>query len=254
MSLSIVLAVVDPRHLAEELASQLTADGYEIHQAHSSRHAVSLIASRHADVLILGALERPAVALALLRDLREGTLDARAWPELPAITLSPLVAGDRELDALRAYEAGRDHHLPAGAGYLHLRAVLQAIARRAHGVTRRVHRVGPIEVDTVAREVRVDGIAVDLSAKEFALLAALAREPRRVFTKDELLRDVWGFKGSARTRTVDSHACRLRRKLSERGARAVVNVWGVGYRLSDIEPPRSQCACAGRRRHAGRPG
>jgi DNA-binding response OmpR family regulator len=239
MSLSIVVAVVDPRRLAGELASQLTADGYELHQADSSRHAVSLLASRHADVLILGALERPSVALALLRELREGTLAPHAWPELPTITLAPLVAGDRELDALRAYEAGSDHHLPAGAGYLHLRAVVQAIARRAHGLTRRVHRVGPIEVDTVAREVRVDGAPVELSAKEFALLAALARDPRRVFTKDELLRDVWGFKGPARTRTLDSHACRLRRKLSDHGARAVVNIWGVGYRLSDVEPPRS---------------
>jgi DNA-binding response OmpR family regulator len=239
MSLSIIIAVVDPRHLADELASQLTADGYEIHQAYNSRHTISLIAGRHADVLILGALERPSVALTLLRELREGALDPHAWPELPAITLASLVAGDRELDALRAYEAGSDHHLPVGAGYLHLRAVLHALTRRAYGLTRRVHRVGPIEIDTVAREVRVDGIAVDLSAKEFALLAALAREPRRVFTKSELLRDVWGFKSPARTRTLDSHACRLRRKLSEHGARAVVNIWGVGYRLSDIDPPRS---------------
>ena len=239
MSLSIVVAVVDPRHRADELASQLTADGYELHQAHSIRHAVSLLASRHADLFILGALERPSVALALLRELREGALDPRAWPELPTITLAPLVAGDRELDALRAYEAGSDHHLPDDAGYLHLRAVVHAIVRRAHGLTRRVQRVGPMEIDTMAREVRVDGIVVDLSAKEFALLAALAREPRRVFTKGELLRDVWGFKSGARTRTLDSHACRLRRKLSDHGARAVMNVWGIGYRLSDLEPPRS---------------
>jgi DNA-binding response OmpR family regulator len=239
MSLSIIIAVVDPRHRADELANQLTADGYELHQAHSSRHAVSLLASRHADLLLLGALERPSVALALVRDLREGALDPRAWPELPTITLAPLVAGDRELDALRAYEAGSDHHLPADAGYLHLRAVVHAIARRAHGLTRRVQRVGPIEIDTVAREVRVDGALVDLSAKEFALLAALAREPRRVFTKGELLRDVWGFTSAARTRTLDSHACRLRRKLSEHGAQAVMNIWGIGYRLSDLERPRS---------------
>jgi len=61
---------------------------------------------------------------------------------------------------------------------------------------------------------------------EFSLLTTLASDPRRVFTKDELLRDVWGFRAPGRTRTVDSHACRLRRKLSEHGAQAVVNVWG----------------------------
>lgn len=61
----------------------------------------------------------------------------------------------------------------------------------------------------------------------------LAREPRRVFTKSELLREVWGHEGGDRTRTLDSHACRLRTRLAELGERAVINVWGVGYRLLD---------------------
>jgi DNA-binding response OmpR family regulator len=238
MPLSILLAVADAGPSSRgELAEQLAADGHDVHQAHHSRHTVALLAGRHLDVLILGALEHPAAALALLRELRAGTLDARAWPELPTITLAPLLGVD-ELDALRAYEAGSDHHLPVGAGYLHQRAVLDALARRTRGATRRVHQVGAIEIDTAAREVRVAGTRVEVSAMEFALLGALANDPRRVFTKDELLRDVWGFRSPGRTRTLDSHACRLRRKLAEHGARAVVNVWGVGYVLSDSEPPR----------------
>jgi DNA-binding response OmpR family regulator len=238
MPLSILVAVANRPELRDVLADQLTADGHDVHQAHHSRHATSLLAGRHIDVLMLGALERPSATLALLRELRAGTLDPRAWPELPTITLAPLAAGDGELDALRAYEAGSDHHLPAGAGYLHQRAVLEVVARRSRGATRRVHRVGAIEVDTAAREVRVAGTRVQLSAMEFSLLSALASDPRRVFTKDELLRDVWGFRAPGRTRTIDSHACRLRRKLSEHGARAVVNVHGVGSRFSDGEPPR----------------
>src|SRR5919206_601727 len=95
--------------------------------------------------------------------------------------------------------------------------------------TRPVHRVRALEVDTAAREVRVAGAVVELSAKEFALLTALAAEPTRVFTKDELLRDVWGFRAPGRTRTLDSHASRLRRKLDPEGARYVCNCWGVGY-------------------------
>jgi DNA-binding response OmpR family regulator len=156
-------------------------------------------------------------------------------PEVPTITLAPLV-GEGEIGALRAYEAGSDHHLDADAGYLLQRAVLDAVARRARGVTHRVHRVGAIEIDTATREVRVAGELVELSGMEYALLSALAADPRRVFTKAELLRDVWGFRSDGRTRTLDSHACRLRRKLSDRGARAIVNVWGVGYRLTDVEP------------------
>ena len=80
----------------------------------------------------------------------------------------------------------------------------------------------------------LDGRKVELSAKEFALLRTLAAEPTRVFTKEELLRDVWGFKLMGSTRTLDSHASRLRRKLAaSAGRRWIVNVWGVGYRLTD---------------------
>jgi DNA-binding response OmpR family regulator len=95
--------------------------------------------------------------------------------------------------------------------------------------------VGELELDPVSREVRLRGRRVALSQKEFALLRQLAAEPTRVFTKAELLRDVWGFRALGATRTLDSHACRLRQKLSARGDRFVINVWGVGYRLVDGE-------------------
>jgi DNA-binding response OmpR family regulator len=72
-----------------------------------------------------------------------------------------------------------------------------------------------------------------LANKEFSLLRALAAEPTRVFSKAELLRDVWGFRAAGRTRTLDSHASRLRRKLDPESGRYVVNCWGVGYRLID---------------------
>jgi DNA-binding response OmpR family regulator len=73
---------------------------------------------------------------------------------------------------------------------------------------------------------------VDLRRQEFHLLVHLAREPERVFGKDELLRAVWGYRSSGSTRTLDSHASRLRRKLDVDGTRRwVINVWGVGYRL-----------------------
>jgi len=91
-------------------------------------------------------------------------------------------------------------------------------------------RIGELTIDPVSREVRLRGDRVALSGKEFALLQHLAAEPARVFAKSELLRDVWGFRAPGATRTLDSHACRLRRKL---GGTYVINVWGVGYRLID---------------------
>lgn len=89
-------------------------------------------------------------------------------------------------------------------------------------------------IDVPGRQVRVDDEPVELSAKEYELLLALSSDPTRVFTREELLRDVWGFPTPCRTRTLDSHAHRLRHKLSQSGAGTlVVNVWGVGYRLCD---------------------
>jgi DNA-binding response OmpR family regulator len=85
--------------------------------------------------------------------------------------------------------------------------------------------------------VHLRGDRLDLSAKEFALLRTLAADPTRVFSKLELLRAVWGQRAVGTTRTLDSHACRLRRKLGVGGEQFVVNVWGVGYRLVDAPAP-----------------
>ena len=111
-------------------------------------------------------------------------------------------------------------------------ARIDAVLRRASGRLRRgVVRIGELTVDPSTRAVRVGGRAVGLSAKEFALLHALACDPARVVPKAELLRDVWGYASIGVTRTVDAHACRLRKKLSGGERRYVGNVRGVGYRL-----------------------
>ncbi len=97
--------------------------------------------------------------------------------------------------------------------------------------------IGPLEIDPVRRRVTVGGEELHLAAKEFGLLRVLASDPTRVFTKQELLRDVWGYRSTARTRTLDSHASRLRRKLNGAPERHfVINCWGVGYALVDGPP------------------
>src|SRR4029077_6303029 len=92
--------------------------------------------------------------------------------------------------------------------------------------------VGPLLIDRSARRVTVLGREVEVSAKEYALLVKLAADPDRVFTREQLLRDVWGFRTYVPTRTLESHASRVRRKLAAAGlAGWIVNVWGVGYKL-----------------------
>jgi DNA-binding response OmpR family regulator len=109
---------------------------------------------------------------------------------------------------------------------------MRAVLRRSNGPRHPRLTVRDLEIDLASRVVRLAGEPVQLSAKEYELLVALAEDPERVFKKEELLRNVWGFRSLGRTRTLDSHASRLRRKLNSSTETAyVLNVWGVGYRL-----------------------
>ena len=151
----------------------------------------------------------------MLREIRASAgATGRYDPVLPVIVLS---GRGTEADRVRGFAEGADDYLVKPFCVPELVARIHAVLRRR----------------SMRREVRVGDRPVALANKEFALLSALAAEPSRVFTKEELLRDVWGFRSMGRTRTLDSHASRLRRKLDPELGRYVVNVWGVGYRLID---------------------
>jgi DNA-binding response OmpR family regulator len=107
------------------------------------------------------------------------------------------------------------------------------VLRRASPPADELIAVGELLIDRAARRVTVGDMPVVLAAKEYELLVKLAEKPARVYTKEELLREVWGFRSLGRTRTLDSHASRLRRKLAAAGGDFVRNVWGVGYSLTD---------------------
>ena len=136
------------------------------------------------------------------------------------------------VDRARALERGADDFLSRPFLYDELLARIRAVLRRTAPVVPELVHVDALEIDRLTRRVTIAGKRIDLPAKEYELLLKLASEPSRVFTKEELLRDVWGFRSIGKTRTLDSHASRLRRKLARAGAGPfVVNVWGVGYRL-----------------------
>lgn len=148
-----------------------------------------------------------------------------------------IVLGEPESDAVdrvRALERGCDDFLARPFAYEELLARIRAVLRRASPVGHETRRAGPIVADLATRTVKVEGLPVSLAGKEYELLLKLMTDPARVFTKEQLLREVWGFRSLGRTRTLDSHASRLRRKLASAGSGTfVVNVWGVGYRLLD---------------------
>jgi DNA-binding response OmpR family regulator len=158
------------------------------------------------------------------------------WVErAPVIVIGSEEAGTTEcVDALRR---GCDDYVEQPFEYQELLERIRAVLRRTRPQLE-VVEAPPVRIDLRRRVARVEGRGLQLSQKEFDLLLTLAREPERVFTKAELLRDVWGYRVTARTRTVDSHASRLRRKLRQAGApvELVENVRGVGYRLFEALP------------------
>jgi DNA-binding response OmpR family regulator len=137
------------------------------------------------------------------------------------------------VDRVRAFDGGCDDYLARPFHYEELLARIRAVLRRVSPPVRERLAIGSLTIDRAARRVTVADVPVALAAKEYELLVRLAAEPARVFTKEELLREVWGFRSLGRTRTLDSHASRLRRKLAAAGGDFVRNVWGVGYSLVD---------------------
>jgi DNA-binding response OmpR family regulator len=197
------------RHLAD--------DGFDVLGAAACDEALELAERARPDLVLLGdtsALE-----------------ECRSWSrEVPLIVIGGPDAD--AVDRVRAFERGADDFVGRPFLYDELLARIKAVLRRTEPLSADRFQAGEIEIDRGTRRVTVRGVRIDLPAKEYELLLKLASDPTRVFTKEELLRDVWGFQALGRTRTLDSHASRLRRRLAAEGdGPFVLNVWGVGYRL-----------------------
>ncbi|HTZ04310.1 MAG TPA: response regulator transcription factor [Gaiellaceae bacterium] len=195
------------------LERQLASDGFDVLSFQSPD---DLPRSAEPDLLVLGdaaALERGCV------------------PDCPVIVL-----GDADPDVrVRALERC-DDYLTRPFAYEELLARIHAVLRRRPPRRERLD-LGELQIDRAARRVVARGTEVALSGKEWSLLVKLAEDPERVFTREQLLKDVWGFRTYVPTRTLESHASRVRCKLARAGLEGyVVNVWGVGYRLRDPPP------------------
>jgi len=195
------------------LERQLASDGFDVLSFQSPD---DLPRSAEPDLLVLGdaaALERGCV------------------PDCPVIVL-----GDADPEVrVRALERC-DDYLTRPFAYEELLARIHAVLRRRPPRRERID-LGELTIDRAARRVVACGTEVALSGKEWSLLVKLAEDPERVFTREQLLKDVWGFRTYVPTRTLESHASRVRCKLARAGLEGyVVNVWGVGYRLRDPPP------------------
>jgi DNA-binding response OmpR family regulator len=239
MSRALLLAEAE-RGTREFLERHLASEGFEVLGADAELEALELAERARPDLILLGAL-RDVAGAEVCRRLREG-VPGRSWDRnVPVIVLGE--ARDDAVDRVQAFERGCDDFVPRPFNYEELVARIHAVLRRTQPPLRERLAAGPVAIDRATRRVTVHGFSVAMAAKEFELLAKLATDPTRVFTKEELLREVWGFVALGRTRTLDSHASRLRRKLALAGAEdCVLNVWGVGYRLLGDEEALRQTA------------
>jgi len=230
MNAALLLAAAE-REPGPELARQLAGEGFQVLKAQFDREALELAERVRPDLVLVSQVD-------LCARLREGE-PGRSWDrDVPVIVLGP--ERSDAFDRVRAFARGADDYLGMPVVYDELVARIRAVLRRVAPEGPERLEVGELVLDRAARTVMLAGESVHVAGKEFELLAKLASNPRRVFTKEELLREVWGYRSGSRTRTLDSHACRLRRKLhGGSGCRFVVNVWGVGYRLIDPSTSRS---------------
>jgi DNA-binding response OmpR family regulator len=156
---------------------------------------------------------------------------AKRWVERAPV----IVLGPERSSVVEALRRGCDDVLIRPFEYQELVERIRAVLRRTRPRIPEVIEAPPVRIDVRTRDARIGEHPLRLSQKEYDLLLTLARDPDRVFTKAELLRDIWGYRVPGRTRTLDSHASRLRRKLRDTGLGdgLVENVWGVGYRLTE---------------------
>jgi DNA-binding response OmpR family regulator len=227
----VILVVDGDPVLGRQIVHHLGMDGYPAIHAQNANHARMLATLHPLAAVVLGNLEQPRSHLDVLEDIRHVAATGSLWdPAVPVLVVSERT---EELDLARAFEAGADDFMARPVPYVELRARLRAVLRRVHPSDKgsRQLRVDQLEIDASAHKVSLAGRPVELRPLEYNLLVQLASAPDRVFSKSELLRSVWGYQSYVATRTVDSHASRLRRKLAFAGEYWIVNIWGYGYRL-----------------------
>jgi len=212
----------------EAISERLGEDGYAPLPAADASAASRLCRFTRPDLLIVDLALPNGTAPALMRERTRR-------PDFPDVGVLALAGRGESIAMLREDpELALDDYLRRPFDLDELSVRVQGILRRRHGGEERVVRLGGLVIDPPRHKVTVDGAEVHLARKEFLLLRVLAGDPTRVFRKDELLRAVWGLRHpSGPTRTLDSHASRLRRKLDPGRHRFVVNCWGIGYRLLD---------------------
>ncbi len=223
-----ILVVDDEPNIVDLLRLYLEREGFRVLAASDGASALAITEAEAPDLVVLDLMLPGIDGLEVCRRIRRTS-------DVPIVMLT--ARGD-DLDIVVGLEVGADDYVAKPFHPRTLLARVRAVLRRSDGSSRgpRAYACGALTVDPRRREAIVSGRLLELRPREFDLLAALARQPGVVLTRDGLLEDVWGTDFPGETRTVDVHVAELRRKLGPDGP-AIETVRGVGYRLRDASPP-----------------
>jgi DNA-binding response OmpR family regulator len=230
-----VLVVEDERDVADLIRYNLTREGYDVVVALTGADALKQAREIHPDLVLLDIMVPQLNGWEICRRLKQDA-DTKG---IPVIMVTGRV---EEGDKVLGFEMGADDYVTKPFSPRELLARIRAVARRGRpgDTDRKPHvKVGELEIDRYRFEIRMKGRPVDLTPKEFELLAILAGAPGRVFGREELLDAVWGRDGFVEPRTVDVHMARLRAKFAaaKLPAPGIETVRGVGYRFREPERP-----------------
>lgn len=229
-----ILVVDDEQVLVKGMTFNLQNEGYEVDSAYDGDAAVELARKGGYDLIILDWM-MPGLSGS------EACMKIREFSEVPIIMLT---ARSEDADKLMGFACGADDYVTKPFNILELKARIRALLRRSGAQARREQRrdlltVGEVSLDTKQRVAIRDGRTIELTAKEYDLLELLMQHPRRVFSREQLMDQVWGYTYAGDYRTVDVHIRRLREKLERTPAAPVyiITKWGVGYYFKGESQP-----------------
>lgn len=219
-----ILVVDDEQLLVKGIKFNLENEGYTVDGAYDGKAALELFRERRYDLIILDLMLPEIDGLTVCRKIREES-------NVPIIMLTAKSEGR---DKLIGFEYGADDYVTKPFDILELKARIRVILRRSGKVSATSEdciEIGEIKADLLQRTVYAGKEAVDLTAKEFDMLATLMRSKGKIFSREKLLSEVWGKDFPADIRTVDVHVRRLREKLEKDDANPeyILTKWGVGY-------------------------
>ncbi len=222
-----ILVVDDEQVLVKGLKFNLQNEGYTVETANDGATAVELAKNGNFDLILLDLMMPEVDGLTACMQIRE-------FSNVPIIMLT---ARGEDTDKLLGFEYGADDYVTKPFNVLELKARIRALLRRSGGAAqqqedkRELLTAGAISIDPAQRVALRDGEVVELTAKEYDLIELLIKNPRRVYSRENLMDLVWGYTYAGDYRTVDVHIRRLREKLEQNPAEPeyILTKWGVGY-------------------------